>query len=158
MSDYTVRRATPDDLPILLEFEQRLIEVERPMNRTIKDDHIHYYDIAAFITDADAVVYVVEYEDELVASGYAKIKDDLHYLKHEKQGYLGFMFVSGQHRGKGVNKHVVDALLKWCKAQGIFEIKLDVYPENLPAIQAYEKLGFKKHLVKMRLNIKEMDI
>ena len=44
-----VRKATLNDLPTLLQFEQDLIKVERPMNPTIKEGAINYYDIAAFI-------------------------------------------------------------------------------------------------------------
>ncbi len=150
---YSVRKATLKDLPVLLDFEQRLIKVERPMNPTIKDGHINYYDISAFITGDDADVFVVESNNEIVASGYAKIKNDIHYLKHEKKGHLGFMFVPEEHRGKGYNKLIIEALLKWCKERGIFEVKLDVYEENPSAIRAYEKMGFKKHLINMRLNI-----
>lgn len=80
----TVRPATLDDLPVLLSFEQGIIQAERPFDPTIKDGHINYYDIAELIQAEDSIVYVVEREGELLASGYAKIKDDRHYLKHHK--------------------------------------------------------------------------
>lgn len=153
-----VRKATLKDLPILLEFEQSLIEAERPMDPNIKEDHISYYDIALFIKDDDADVFVVELNNEIVASGYAKIKEDRHYFKHDKIGYLGFMFVPEQHRGNGYNKLIMDALLKWCKSREIYEIRLDVYDNNPSAIKAYEKVGMKKYLINMSLNIKDLDL
>lgn len=153
-----VRKATLADLPILLVFEQELIKAERPMDPTIKDERISYYDISEFIKNKNSEIYVVELNGNIVASGYAKIKDDKHYLKHKKQGYLGFMFVSEVHRGKGFNKLIVAALLKWCKSRDVDEIRLDVYEHNPSAIKAYEKVGFKKHLINMRLNLKELDL
>ena len=45
MSEVIVREATPDDLPILLEFEQGVIEAERPMDSGLKEGPINYYDI-----------------------------------------------------------------------------------------------------------------
>ncbi|HMC01144.1 MAG TPA: GNAT family N-acetyltransferase, partial [Flavobacteriaceae bacterium] len=152
-----VRKATLNDVQILLEFEQGVIEAERPMDPTIKEEKISYYSIPDLIISNQSVVYVVEISKEIVASGYAKIKPDRHYLKHQKQGYLGFMFVPESHRGNGYNKLIIDALLKWCKEKNIFEIRLDVYDDNLPAIKAYEKAGFKKHMINMRLDIKNMD-
>lgn len=152
-----VRKATLNDLPTLLEFEQELIKVERPMDPTIKDGKISYYDISEFIKSKDSEVYVVELDNEIVASGYAKIKDDRTYFKHKKQGHLGFMFVPNAHRGKGLNKLLVDALLKWCKQKDVFEIRLDVYNENPSAIKAYEKIGFKKYMIKMRLNLQDLE-
>ncbi|MGM5469463.1 GNAT family N-acetyltransferase [Flavobacteriaceae bacterium LMO-SS05] len=151
-----VRIATLEDVPVLLEFEQGLIKAERPMDVTIKDGKISYYDVSEFIKNDDSELYVVELNHEIVATGYAKIKPDRPYLKHTKQGYLGFMFVPEAHRGKGYNKLIMDALIAWCKEQGVYEIRLDVYDVNDSAIRAYEKVGFKKHLITMRLNLNEL--
>jgi len=134
--NYITRKATLEDLPTLLKFEQGVIEAERPMDSTIKDGKINYYDISEIITNENSDVFVVEINNEIVGSGYAKIKSDRHYLKHKKQGYLGFMFVPKDYRGKGVNKLIIDALLKWCKERDIFEIRLDVYDVNSVAIKA----------------------
>jgi GNAT superfamily N-acetyltransferase len=150
-----LRKATLEDVPVLLEFEQGLIQAERPMDSTIKDGKISYYDVSEFIKNEDSELYVVEVNHEIVASGYAKIKPDRHYLKHNMQGYLGFMFVSKVHRGKGYNKLIMDALIQWCKARDVFEIRLDVYDVNDSAIRAYEKVGFKKHLITMRMNLND---
>ena len=109
--------------------------------------------VRELITSPNSEVFVAEIENEILASGYAKIKTDRHYLKHEKQGYLGFMYVSEDHRGKQLNKHIIDALLQWCKSRNIFEIRLDVYDDNFPALSAYQKVGFKKHMMNMRLDI-----
>ena len=156
--DFSIRKATLTDLPVLLDLEQGVIEAERPMDPTIQEGKITYYDIPELITSEESEVYVVEIDNRIVASGYAKIKDDRHYLKHHKQGYLGFMFVQKDHRGKGLNKLILDALFKWCKERHIFEIRLDVYEENSAAIKAYEKAGFKKHMINMRLNLENLDL
>ena len=149
---YTIRKATLDDLQILLDFEQELILVERPMDPTIQEGKISYYDIAEFIKAKDAEVIVAEIDGRIVASGYARIKDDRHYLKHKKQGYLGFMFVTDPHRGKGLNKLIIENLIQWCRDKAVYEIRLDVYQDNPQAIKAYEKAGFKKHMITMRLD------
>lgn len=148
-----VRKANLEDLPILLEFEQGVIKAERPFDPTIKEGNIVYYNIPDLISNPNSDIFVVEIENHIVASGYAKVKSDRHYLKHECQGYLGFMFVTDHHRGKQLNKLIIDALLEWCKSRNIFEIRLDVYPDNVSAIKAYEKIGFKRHMINMRLNI-----
>ncbi len=152
---YILRKATLNDLSILRDFEQGLIRAERPMDPTIKEGQISYYDIGELITATDSEVIVAEFEGNIIASGYAKIKGDRHYLKHEKQGYLGFMFVAEDHRGKGLNSLVIEELIKWCRNRAIYEIRLDVYVENIPAIKAYEKAGFKKHMITMRLDAKD---
>ena len=151
-----VRKATAEDLPVLMEFMKGLVEAERPMDPTIKDGHVVYYDLSEIMANDESDLFVVELNKELVASGYAKIKDDRHYLKHSKQGYLGFMFVPEKHRGNGYNKLIMETLLKWCKDRKIFEIRLDVYENNPSAIRAYEKLGFYKHMINMRLDLNNL--
>lgn len=158
MNTPIVRKASLTDLPVLQNFKLGLIQAELPMDETIKPDTTSYYDIGKLIDNTNSEVYVVELNGELVASGYAKIIPDRHYLKHKEQGYLGFMFVPEKHRGNGYNKLILNALMQWCKQQGVYELKLDVYDTNPSAIRAYEKAGFKKHLINMRLNIKDLDI
>ena len=152
-----VRLAAKNDLPILDSFMDGLVDAERPMDVTIKDGKVVYYDLESFINSDEAVLYVVELNDELVASGYAKIKPDREYLKHDQHAYLGFMFVPEKHRGNGYNKLIIDALLAWSKEKNIQEIRLDVYDSNPSAIRAYEKAGFKKHLINMRLDISDSE-
>ena len=151
-----VRKATKEDLPILDTFMDALVDAERPMDVTIKDGKVIYYNLEDFISEDNSILYVVELNKELVASGYAKIKPDRSYLKHEKHAYLGFMFVPEKHRGNGYNKLIIDALLTWSKTKNISEIRLDVYDSNPSAIRAYEKVGFKKHMIKMRMNLNDL--
>ena len=152
-----VRLATKNDLPTLDKFMDGLVDAERPMDVTIKEGKVVYYDLESFIYNENAVLYVVELNDELVASGYAKIKPDRIYLKHDNHAYLGFMYVPEEHRGNGYNKLIVDALFTWCRTKNINEVRLDVYDSNPSAIRAYEKAGFKKHMINMRLDLNELD-
>ena len=153
MEQITTRTATLADLDVLLKFEQGIIRTERPFDPTLKDGHINYYDIAAMIGASHVEVVVAELESEIIGSGYVRIEDSKVYLKHPQHAYLGFMYVKPEYRGKGVNKKVVDALKDWATKRGITEFRLDVYSENSPAIKAYEKIGFKKHLIEMRMEL-----
>lgn len=63
------------------------------------------------------------------------------------------MYVVPEHRGKSVNKKILEALLGWARSRDLMEIRLEVYDANLPAIGAYEKAGFERHLLEMRLEI-----
>ncbi|MFC4222225.1 GNAT family N-acetyltransferase [Flagellimonas marina] len=147
----TIRNATLDDLPILLQFEQGIITSERPFDVTIKEDPVSYYDLKQMILDDDSCVIVAEMEGKVVSSGYAISKQARHYLDHEFYAYLGFMYTDPAYRGRGINALIVDALKKWSHGKGLKEIRLTVYNDNLPAIKAYEKVGFKKHIIEMRL-------
>lgn len=148
---FKVREATQNDLPILLSFEQELIKAERPFDVTIKEDPVSYYDIKAMIDDDKASVLVVESKGQVVASGYALERRARHYLDHKHYAYLGFMYTIPECRGKGLNGLILDALKSWAKQRELHEIRLTVYEDNIPAVRAYEKVGFRKHIVEMRL-------
>lgn len=151
----TTRTAILEDLPILLDFEQQLIDFERPFDPTLKAEKISYYDIKAMILSDEVEVIVAVEKDEIIGSGYARIENVKPYLKHNKHAYLGFMFVKDSHRGKGVNKLVIDALYQWILSKNIYEVRLDVYADNVGAIKAYEKVGFKGHLLNMRTDLRK---
>lgn len=151
MKKFLVRTAAPNDLGVLLEFEQGIITAERPMDSTLAPDPISYYDIAELIHSDDAAVIVVEHDSKVIASGYAKKKKALDYLDHDYYSYLGFMYTDPEFRGMGVNKLIIDGLRDWSISKGLKEIRLTVYDDNLGAIKAYEKVGFKKHIIEMRI-------
>jgi hypothetical protein len=49
MNAVHIRQATPDDLQTLLQFEQGIIEAERPFDITLKRQHTQYYDLASML-------------------------------------------------------------------------------------------------------------
>ncbi len=155
MEEINIRTANLNDLHTLLRFEQGVINAERPFDSTLKNTNIQYYDIVEMITASHIELIVAEIEAEVIGSGYARIEDSKTYLQHQKHAYLGFMYVEPKHRGKGINKKIIEALKQWALSQNITELRLDVYNNNLGAIKAYEKAGFTKHMIQMRMGINE---
>lgn len=151
MINIHIRPATEADLPVLFSFEQQLILAERPFDPTLKPDKIHYYDLEALVQSPDACVLVAENESGIIASGYIKIKVAEPFLQHTEFGYLGFMFVVPEWRGKGLNRMIVDKLVEWGKKKNLNEFRLDVYEKNRSAIAGYLKAGFVSHMLEMRL-------
>ena len=150
MDTILIRPARLDDLDFLLEFEQAMIEAERPYDPTIKRGPTRYYDLPRLIESPDAEIVVAEIDGVVIASGYARIEKAEEYYEHTHHSYLGFMYVVPEHRGKGVNKRVLDKLLAWSQKRGVGEIRLEVYTENAAAIRAYEKAGFESNILTMR--------
>ena len=150
-----IRKATPKDLPVLLDFEQRLIAVERPMDISLEQNKkINYYDIGSFIESDSAELFVATIENEIIASGYGQIKRNQPEFSYREFGYVGFIYVKDEYRGQGISKLIFNAIFNWFRTKNIVEVKLTVYEENPSAIKAYEKLGFKKNLIKMLYYLK----
>lgn len=149
----TIRPATNADLETLLRFEQGVIIAERPFDPTIQPGPINYYDLPYMISAPEIELVVAEQDGQLIGSGYARIDKARHYLKYTHHAYLGFMYVEPEHRGKGVNKLILETLAQWARSKSLTELRLDVYTENKPAINAYEKAGFTQILTEMRLGL-----
>ena len=151
----TIRQAIPDDLDSLFKFEQGVIDAERPYDPTLDPGEIFYYDLQKLITSPDTELMVAEVQARLVGSGYARIEKAKPYNALTHYSYLGFMYVLPEYRGKGINRMIIDALKEWSRSRNIFEMRLDVYNDNEAAIRAYEKRGFSKHLINMRVDMSD---
>jgi ribosomal protein S18 acetylase RimI-like enzyme len=155
MNDVKIRKATPDDLDQLLDFEQALIKEERPFDLTLKPDPTNYYDLKAMLSSSHIEVAVAEINNNVIASGYSRIDMSKPFLKHSNHAYLGFMYVLPEYRGKGINKFIIEHLKKWAASQNITEFRLEVYYDNIAAIKAYEKIGFSRYSLEMRYSLKD---
>jgi GNAT superfamily N-acetyltransferase len=149
-----IQPATLNDIPALLEFEQGVINAERPFDSTLVPGEIKYYDLEMFINSPDVELLVAKTDMGIVASGYARImKSPKPYFDYDNYAYLGFMYVLPQYRGKGINEMIINSLKAWVRAQGLIELRLQVYSDNKSAIKAYEKVGFKKDMIIMRIRL-----
>jgi GNAT superfamily N-acetyltransferase len=149
-----IRQAELNDLAELRDLEQCVVDAERPFNNSIKVDDVTYYDIHQLITSIDAQMLVAEDSNRIIATGYALIRKSKNWQNHEKDAYLGFMYVNPDYRGKMVNKELIDRLIAWGRSQGIVDFYLDVYAQNAAAIRAYQKAGFESSLIEMKLSTK----
>ena len=154
MNQLKIRVATIKDLPLLLEFVQGVITAERSFDPTLKKGPTTYYDIEEMISVEHIQLVVAEINEKLVGAGYARIEKSKDYLEHKYHGYLGFMYVVPEHRRKGINHKILNELTDWCASKNIYELRLQVYQDNKVAINSYEKAGFTKHLIEMRLGTK----
>lgn len=152
MENITIRKATEKDLDTLYQFEQGVIEAERPFDPTLRAGLIHYYDLIGLSRSTKAHLVVAETGNRIVASGYARIDSSEAFLQHTHHAYIGFIYVVPELRGHGISKKVIEELRRWSAEQGIQELRLEVYVENASAIKAYEKMGVIKHMIEMRMN------
>lgn len=150
LNNLQVRTATTKDKPVLLLYEQMIIQAEREFDKNIKEDPVHYYDLDWLLQSDEARVVVVEHDHQIVGTGYAKMVLAKEEYKYKAYSYLGFMCVHPDFRGQGINSLVINDLIQWSLDKGLTEIRLEVYDNNIQAIKAYEKAGFVPHVLDMR--------
>jgi GNAT superfamily N-acetyltransferase len=155
MHPITVRQATIADLGTLLGFEQGVVLAERPCDAALKEGVIHYYDIEKLLKSENVMFLVAQFGGEIIGCGFARVDAAKPHLKHAQQAYLGLMYVDPAHRGHGINRTIIDALKSWCRSRQIPELRLEVYERNTGAIKAYEKAGFERHIVEMRMSLSD---
>jgi len=152
MTEIKIRTAQAEDLPLLLTFEQGVVEEERPFNADINEENVRYYDLNDLLTSEQASLMVAEHQGRVVGSGYVQLRQSKDYFKHDRHAYLGFMYVLPDYRGQGINKMIIKQLMAWSTAQGVNDFSLEVYAGNNSAIRAYEKLGFEPSIIEMKLS------
>ena len=153
MGEIIIRAATLADVPTLKQFEQGVVEAERPFDAGLKPDPITYYDIDQLVASSDVRFAVAESDGVLVACGYAKIMEAKPYLKHDREAYFGLMYVLPDFRRQGINNLILDDLYRWTISRGVTELMLEVYPDNIGAVRAYEKAGFKPYVLQMHASL-----
>lgn len=62
-----------------------------------------------------------------------------------QEGYIGIfdVIINKRFRGKGFGRVIVESLMRWGQSVGAGTAYLQVMDDNLPALNLYEKLGFK---------------
>ncbi len=153
MPDISFRIATPDDLGALRRFQQGVVSAERPFDCTLEAGEIQYYDLESMLVAEHVRFIVAEHGSDLVGCGFARIDPTKPYLTHARQAYLGLMYVDPNYRGRSINRGIVELLKQWCRENGVMELRLEVYDGNAIAIAAYEKAGFSKHIIEMRVRL-----
>jgi ribosomal protein S18 acetylase RimI-like enzyme len=149
----SIRTANLGDLETLLKFEQGVIEAERPLDPFLDKGDLHYYNIPEMITAEHIHLVVAICNKKIVASGYVRIENSKHYHKNSLHGYIGFIYVHPNFRGKRISTQILESLKNWAKEKKLNELRLDVYSNNPSAIKPYERFGFVKSLVNMRIDI-----
>ena len=153
MSTVFIRKATLEDLDTLLEFEQGVVDAEKPLDPFLGKGNLNYYNIPELITAEHIYFIVAVSNEEIVACGYARIDNSKVYQKNPQHGYIGFMYVKPNFRRQRISTLILETLKDWAKENALKELRLDVYNNNIGAIKAYERFGFTKILVNMRMDI-----
>jgi len=138
---FKVRKASLDDLQTLVDFTaQEEFEAEG-IN---KDTSTLQNGIQAALENDSIARYwiLVNHEETPIGS--------VSTLKEWSDWNAGFywwiqsMYITPEHRGKGLMNELIDAVLEEMNLQGGLELRLYVHKDNQPAVRAYQKFGFKE--------------
>jgi len=88
--------------------------------------------------DEKVVGYIWGYEEKILNHKIGKIQE---------------LIVTLKQRGKGIGTELIKKMLDFFKERKCIISEIEVFVENLPTIQVYEKAGFRKREYKMQLKL-----
>ena len=91
------------------------------------------------------ILLVARVEAGVVGFVSATYSSDFPLKVSQPFGRLNNLYVLPEYRRKGIGTRLVNECLKKMKDSSVKTIRLNVVKDNQPAINLYEKLGFKIH-------------
>lgn len=99
-----------------------------------------------------SVLYVAEYEGEVLGFIVARLKRVPEYLGGVMVGELKDMWVEPSVRRLGIGERLLRLAIEWCREQKVYSCEAQILLGNEPIIKLVEYLGMKKELYQLRLS------
>ncbi len=115
-------------------------------NISKKDIQEHSESIIKSIKDPTRSIIVITQESNVI--GY--ILGIIIKRKKEKTGILADMMITKKFQRKGLGSILIKNILNFFKKKNCTKSTLNVFENNIIAINAYTKFGFKKHICTMQ--------
>ncbi len=152
-----IRKTTIGDLHEVLKLKLESKEEERKFNQELEpvDEVKKYYKdyLKNDLQNKWRAVFVAIENNQIVGSITGKIYRTLYVCGFVRCGFISNVFVKKEFRKKSIAKKLIQALTGWFKELKATKISLELYENNIPAINLYRKLGFKNYSIKMRKKI-----
>ncbi|MGM5481698.1 MAG: N-acetyltransferase family protein [Nanobdellota archaeon] len=150
----TIREARKEDLPALKAMDNFGDQLNKysgldKLDPDSEDDEARstsYYE--EFMNEDDKWCYVAEDNGSILGFLLFKIEKREEYYRVKQVGYIDFLYVSENARGKGISKQLMETAKKMLKEKELHYLKLSVHVDN-PAREVWKKHGFKEYRVDM---------
>lgn len=133
----TIRPATVDDLPLILQLIQGLAEYERLLHQCVATVDELRASLFGARPDAEVIIGVLDG----TPAGFALFFHSYSTFLARRGLYLEDLFVIPELRGKGVGKALLKHLARLAIDRGCGRFEWAVLDWNAPAIRFYESLG-----------------
>jgi ribosomal protein S18 acetylase RimI-like enzyme len=110
-------------------------------------------DYAAFLSKqldgATTAVLVAEEGGKVIGYSYAALEGYDYMTLRGPAGILHDIIVEPEHRGRGVGRLLVEAILEYLKSRGAPRVLLSTAEQNEPAQRLFAGMGFRRTMVEM---------
>lgn len=98
-----------------------------------------------------SVLYVAEYQGQVVGFIVARLKRVPEYLGGVMVGELKDMWVEHHVRRLGIGEKLLRLAIEWCRDQHVHSVEAQILLGNEPIIKLVESLGMKRELYQLRM-------
>lgn len=151
----TYRQAVESDLPVVAAMYDKLDQLLRqhPYHfPEVGNVGTLWLDIFRRTLGRFSVVYLAEYQGEIVGFILARVKRVPEYLGGVMVGELKDMWVEHKVRRLGIGEKLLRLAIEWCRDQKVHSLEAQILVGNEPILQLVEYLGMKPELYQMRLS------
>jgi ribosomal protein S18 acetylase RimI-like enzyme len=160
-----IRKARLNDINMLISLENELYDnqveyLKKSKSQNLDDFFLKHNSntflkqfILQTIRSKNGLVLIAEFDKQIAGYLIIIIKKNIPIFKLEKLAEITDLYIKEEFRGNGISNKLRDEVFKWCNIKKISSITLDMIPNNIHAKRVYEKWGFTKFLIEMRMRI-----
>jgi len=153
-NNVTYREANEADFPVITEMYAKLDQLLRQHTYTFPEvENVGQLWLDTFRRTLGrfSVLYVAEYQGQVVGFIIARLKRVPEYLGGVMVGELKDMWVEHEVRRLGIGEKLLRLAIEWCRAQNVYSVEAQILLGNEPILKLVEYLGMKRELYQLRL-------
>ena len=149
-----IRFAEPKDVPGILSLLRQVGNVHHVGRPDIFRKGAQKYgasQVLAMLNDFSTPIFVAVEDDAVLGYGFCMIKQYQNdpVIADHTELYIDDLCVDETCRGKHIGKTIYEAILRYAKMRGCYNVTLNVWSCNESAMKFYEALGMKPQKVGM---------
>ena len=157
-----IRFAQPQDVAGILKLLKQVGRVHHLGRPDIFRSNAQKYGASQVIAMLDSTatpIFVAVEDDQVLGYGFCMMKEHHHdpVIADHLELYIDDLCVEENCRGKHIGKTIYEAILRYAKMRGCYNVTLNVWSCNKSAMKFYEALGMKPQKVGMEQILEEQD-
>jgi ribosomal protein S18 acetylase RimI-like enzyme len=154
-SAVTIRPASSADVPALGRLGALLVQTHFEFDRqrfipaTSQTARGYGSFLGTQLSEPNVVVLVAEREREVVAYSYAGLEGHDYMSLRGPAGVLYDIVVDPAHRGRGIGRLLLEAVLQALDAKGAPRVVLSTAEQNVSAQRLFARAGFRRTMIEM---------
>ncbi len=153
-TEVTYREASEADLPVVAGMYDKLDQLLRqhPYHfPEVENVGTLWLDIFRRTLGRFSIVYLAEYQGEIVGFILARVKRVPEYLGGVMVGELKDMWIEHEVRRLGIGEKLLRLAIEWCHTQQVHSVEAQILVGNEPILKLVRSLGMTPELYQMRL-------